>query len=122
MSALHREPHPLDRLVDVLERERAALVAGADDAIERLAHEKEAAAVALARICDAGPLEALPAALRARARLARDLNESNGRLIALRGRHLSARLAALAASVPSATYGPDGGARPGAPPRSFASA
>jgi flagellar biosynthesis/type III secretory pathway chaperone len=107
----------VDRLIDVLEHERAALGKGDAEAVERIAAEKERLVSVLSSIPLSGALEE---PLRSKARQAKLLNESNGRVIALLGRHASARLAALLSSNPSSTYGPDGAARAGGVGRNLA--
>ncbi len=110
----------LDRLIELLERERSALAAADAQAVEAIAAEKERLAFVLSSIPGTG--SSIEPLLRSKARKAKLLNESNGRVIAMLGRHVSARLAALLSSNPSSTYGPDGAARAGSAGRNLAAA
>ena len=131
------ESAELDRLDEVLQRERNALAGGLDDAIASIAEEKERHARALAQLAERrlatlphagrrlrmdefveqGPAgESLRTAwhrVRARAREVNALNQANGRIIALHLRHVQARLATLVSSADlSPTYGPGGASVP----------
>jgi len=130
---LRVEAAELDRLDEVLQRERDALAGGLDDVIASLAMEKERHARALAQLAERrlatlphaggrmrmdefveqGPAgEGLRAAwngVRAKARAVNALNQENGRIIALHLRNVQDRLAALVSSTDqSRTYGPGG--------------
>lgn len=94
----------LEAFVAVLRREQAALTAGDIDALAPLIAEKTALAEQLNRISAA---EATP--LRDLASEARSLNETNGKLIALRLQHNQQALNVLMSAADAvATYGPDG--------------
>lgn len=94
----------LEAFVAVLRREQEALAAGDIDALAPLIAEKTALAEQLNRISAA---EAAP--LRDLASEARSLNETNGKLIALRLQHNQQALNVLMSAADAvATYGPDG--------------
>lgn len=99
----------LEAFIAVLRREQDALAAGDIDALAPLVAEKIALAEALSRITPDAT-----AALRDLASTAQALNETNGRLIALRLQHNQQALnVLLAAANTAATYGPDGQQQPG---------
>ncbi len=127
------EAAELDRLDEVLHRERDALAGGLDEAIAAIAGEKERHARALAQLAERrlatllhagrrvrmdefveqGPagegLRSVWHRVREKAREVHALNLANGRLIALHLRNVQGRLAALVAVAdPSQTYGPGG--------------
>ncbi len=134
---LRVEAAELDRLDEVLRRERDALGAGLGDGIAGIAAEKERHAKALAQLAERR-LATLPFAgrrmrmddileqgsageglrrawahVRDKARAVQQLNRTNGKLLAQHMRTLHGRLAALAtASSPAPTYGPDGTSAP----------
>ena len=108
----------LAAFVAVLRREQAALTAGDIDALAPLIAEKTALAEQLNRISAA---EA--ALLRGLASEARSLNETNGKLIALRLQHNQQALNVLLSAADAvATYGPDGQQRSGVGSRILGSA
>lgn len=108
----------LAAFVAVLRREQAALTAGDIDALAPLVAEKTALAEQLNRISAA---EA--ALLRGLASEARSLNETNGKLIALRLQHNQQALNVLLSAADAvATYGPDGQQRSGVGSRILGSA
>jgi flagellar biosynthesis/type III secretory pathway chaperone len=145
-AVLADEAGELERLAEVLEREREALGAGLGDGIAALAAEKESCAERLARLGESrqallaaqgvrrgmnelleraprtGSLRAAWRRVADRARAARALNGQVGALIGVHQRHIQSRLAALAAASPASTYGPDGAARPRGPKRALGTA
>lgn len=94
----------LRAFVDVLRREQALLTEGNIDALPPLTAEKTLLADRLNRM----PPSPEPA-FQDLAAEARTLNETNGKLIALRMQHNQQALSILmAAADPAVTYGPDG--------------
>lgn len=94
----------LRAFIDVLRREQALLAEGSIDSLAPLIAEKTALADRLNQI-PAGEA----AGLRELAAEAQALNETNGKLIALRIQHNQRALNTLLAAADSAaTYGPDG--------------
>ena len=127
------EAAELDRLDEVLRRERDALAGGIDEAMAAIAEEKERHARALAQLAERrlatlphagrrlrmdefveqGPagegLRSVWQRVRGKARDVHALNQANGRMIALHLRAVQGRLSALVtATDPSQTYGPGG--------------
>lgn len=94
----------LQAFIDVLRREQALLTEGDIDSLAPLITEKTALADRLNQM----PASET-AALRELAAAAKMLNETNGKLIALRLQHNQQALNVLLAAADSAaTYGPDG--------------
>jgi flagella synthesis protein FlgN len=95
----------LEAFVEVLRREQTLLTEGSIEALAPLIAEKSSLADRLNRL---PPSE--EAAFRDLAATARTLNETNGKLIALRMPHNQQALAILVAAANQATitYGPDG--------------
>ena len=130
-SLLAQETEVLRRFLALLEREQALLAAGDVDGLTAVAPEKSAFAEQLGLLARQresqlaaancprmgdwlarpghGALETAWQDLLDLARRAKDLNETNGRLIALRLQHNQQALATLLAATNQAmTYGPDG--------------
>ncbi|MDP2808775.1 MAG: flagellar export chaperone FlgN [Rhodocyclaceae bacterium] len=107
----------LRAFIDVLRREQALLTEGSIDALATLIAEKSVLADRLNRMPASEE-----AAFRELAAEARSLNETNGKLIALRMQHNQQALAVLMAAADQAiTYGPDGQQRGGGGGRSLGS-
>ncbi|MBI4995867.1 MAG: flagellar protein FlgN [Rhodocyclales bacterium] len=146
---LTRELATLESFIALLQKEGTLLASRADEGLTALAQEKTAAAVELARLAtlrdqelarlhlppgragmDAWTLTDAGSAsqrnwdrLLALAAQGRAMNEANGTAIALQLQHNQQALAVLmAAADRTATYGPDGQARPGPGSRSLGSA
>jgi flagella synthesis protein FlgN len=146
---LSRELSALESFIALLQKERTLLSTRADEGLTTLAEEKSTAAVELGRLAnlrdqelvllhlppgragmDAWTLtDAGSASQRSWDRLlalaaeGRALNEANGTAIAMQLQHNQQALAILmAAADKTATYGPDGQARPGPGSRSLGSA
>lgn len=144
-NLLAEETEVLRRFLTLLEREQTLLSEGSVDALAALAPEKSAFAERLAGLTrqreaqlasDHCPqmrdwltrpgnnrLEAAWQQLLELARQAKQLNETNGQLIALRLQHNQQALAVLMAAANQAmTYGPDGQQRPSGGGRTLGSA
>jgi flagella synthesis protein FlgN len=94
----------LQAFIELLRREQTALVNGDIDALAALIPEKTALTERLQTLPSAAASE-----LRELAALARDLNETNGKLIAVHiQRNQQALNVLLAAAGHAPTYGPDG--------------
>lgn len=146
---LSQELATLDSFIALLHKEQTLLSSGANEGLTALADEKSKMAVELARLAnfrdrELGRLHLPPGRagmdawtltdagsasqrqwdrLLALAAEARALNEANGKAIALHLQHNQQALSVLmAAADRTATYGPDGQARPGAGGRSLGSA
>lgn len=146
---LSRELSTLESFIALLQKEQTLLASRANEGLTTLAEEKSAAAIELGRLAnlrdqelarlhlppgragmDAWTLtDAGSASQRSWDRLlalaaeGRILNEANGTAIALQLQHNQQAMAVLmAAADRTATYGPDGQARPGPGSRSLGSA
>lgn len=117
VESLRSQCATLERFEAVLEEEQACLVRDDLEALTRLTPVKFSLAEQLAAFGTQAPAQPgasddertqLRARLRARVAASRQLNESNGKLIAMRLQHVQGALEALRGTPRAHTYGPDG--------------